>query len=76
MILEVEELPKSAKILLNDSDGSYEYHIEKMGNKIYLKSSLVFTKAIFEPEDYVRLKDFYASIVKKQNEMIVFKKRN
>ena len=33
-------------------------------------------KAIFEPEDYDTLRDFYAAVIKKQNEMIVFKKKN
>jgi transglutaminase-like putative cysteine protease len=73
---EVEELPKSEKILLDDSTGSYEYTIVMTGNRIHLKSHLAFTQAIFEPEEYTRLKDFYAVIVRKQNEMIVFKKKN
>ena len=73
---EIEEIPKSEKVFLNESDGSYEYKVEVSGNKIRVKSVLILTKAIFEPEDYVRLKDFYATMIKKQNEMIVFKKKN
>jgi hypothetical protein len=73
---EVEELPKSERILFNDTDAVYEYKVEMTGNRIHLKSHLAFTKAIFDPEDYARLKDFYAVVVRKQNEMIVFKKKN
>jgi uncharacterized protein YfkK (UPF0435 family) len=62
---EIEELPKSEKILLNESDGSFEYMIEKTGNSIRVKSVIILNKAIFEPEDYNKLKDFYAAIIKK-----------
>jgi hypothetical protein len=72
---EIEEIPKSEKIVLNDSDGSYEYMVEISGNRILIKSVMSLNKAIFEPEDYIRLKDFYATIIRKQTEMIVFKKK-
>jgi Domain of Unknown Function with PDB structure (DUF3857)/Domain of Unknown Function with PDB structure (DUF3858)/Transglutaminase-like superfamily len=73
---EIDELPKSQKFLLNETEGSYDYQIETAGNKIKIKSSMILSKAIFEPEDYNSLKDFYAAIIKKQNEIIVFRKKN
>jgi hypothetical protein len=73
---EIDELPKSQKFLLNETDGSYDYQIETAGNKIKIKSSMILNKAIFEPEDYNSLKDFYAAIIKKQSEIIVFKKKS
>ena len=72
---EAEELPKSEKIMLNELDGSFEYRVETNGNKIQIKSITILNKAIFEPEDYDKLKDFYTTIIRKQNEMIVFKKK-
>jgi Domain of Unknown Function with PDB structure (DUF3857)/Transglutaminase-like superfamily len=72
---EIDELPKSQKFLLNETEGSYDYHIETAGNQIKIKSSTILNKAIFEPEDYNSLKDFYTAIIKKQNEIIVFKKK-
>jgi hypothetical protein len=71
---QVEEMPKPETIFLNDSDARYDYAAEKSGNKIHIKSVMVMSRAIFEPEDYNRLKDFYANIIRKQSEMIVFKK--
>ncbi len=71
----IEKLPKSEKFLLNDSEASYEYIISLSGNKIHLKSSLVFTKSIFEPEDYGQIRDFYAGMIKNQNELFVFRKK-
>jgi hypothetical protein len=72
---DVDELPKSEKFLLNESDGFYEYQVEKNGIRIHVKSTMVLNKAIFEPEDYNRLKDFYSNMIRKQSEMIVFKRK-
>ena len=71
---EVEELPKSVRIKLNESDGIFEYLIQKNENSIQLKNVLNIKKATFAPEDYNNLRDFYAYVVKKQAEEIVFKK--
>lgn len=71
---EVEEIPKPAMLKLND-DGFFVYEISLSANHILLKSSIVYKKAIFDPKDYNALRDFLAFIIKKQNEMIVFKKK-
>jgi hypothetical protein len=71
---EVEELPKSVRIKLNDNDGIFEYLIQKNENNIQFKCVLNIKKATFDPEDYNTIRDFYAYIVKKQSELIVFKK--
>jgi hypothetical protein len=71
---EVEEMPKSERIRLNEKDGSFDYLIQKDEHTIQLKSVININKAVFEPEDYNTLKQFYTEIIKKQGEMIVFKK--
>ena len=71
----VDELPKSARVSLNDKDGSFEYLIAKDENGIQLRSRIRLNKATFEPDDYNTLRDFFAYVVKKQNEQIVFKKK-
>jgi hypothetical protein len=71
---EVEEMPKSERIRLNEKDGSFDYLIQKDEHTIQLKSVVNINKAVFEPEDYNTLKQFYTEIIKKQGEMIVFKK--
>jgi hypothetical protein len=73
---EVEEVSKSQKILLNETEGYYDYQVETVGNLIKIKSVVVLNKAIFEPEEYNSLKDFYSAVIKKQNDMIVFKKKS
>lgn len=71
----VDELPKSAKVLFNDDEGFFEYLIGKDDNNIQLRSRIKLIKANFKPEDYSTLRDFFAFVVKKQSEQIVFKKK-
>jgi hypothetical protein len=70
----VDELPKSARINLNEKEGSFEYSISVEDNIISLKTRLKLNKATFLPEDYAYLRDFYDYIYKKTAEPIVFKK--
>jgi hypothetical protein len=70
----VEELPKSVKVLLNETEGSYEYRIASDGQNIQLRSVLILKRTHFDPEDYPTLRDFFAAVVKKQGEVIVFRK--
>ncbi len=69
-----DEIPKSAKILLNDTEGYFEYLIQKSGDRIQMRARLKLKKADFETEDYSTLRDFYSYVVKKESEQIVFKK--
>jgi hypothetical protein len=71
----VDELPKSTKVSLNETDGFFEYIIAKDDANIQLRSRIKLNKANFSPDDYSSLRDFYGFIVKKQSEQIVFKKK-
>jgi len=71
----VDELPKSAKVSLNDGDGFFEYLIEKSDNQINLRTRVKLDKATFAPEDYESLRSFFDYVVKKHAEQIVFKKK-
>lgn len=71
---EVDELPETEKLLLNDKDGYFEYRVTNNGKKIILVSKIILTKAFYENADYTPLRDFFAVIVKKHAEQFVFKK--
>ncbi|MFT3935450.1 MAG: DUF3857 domain-containing protein [Chitinophagaceae bacterium] len=71
----VEETPKSAKVAFNDDEGMFEYIIQKSESLIQLRCRVKLNKATFTPEDYNSLREFFAFIVKKQNEQIVLKKK-
>lgn len=71
----VDDMPKSAKVSLNDEEGFFEYLIEKTDKEINLRSRIKLKKANFLPEDYASLRNFFDHIVKKHAEQIVFKKK-
>lgn len=70
----IDELPKSARISLNETEGMFEYIVQTDGKSIQLKCSIQLKKANFEPEDYETLRNFFTYIVKKESEQFVFKK--
>ena len=72
---EIDELPKSIKLLFNESDGFFEYILAKSGNNIQLRSRIKLARATFEPEEYAELREFFAMIVKKHAEQIILKKK-
>ena len=72
---EVEELPKSVRVTLNQGDGSFEYLLQKTESAVMMRCHLKLNKATFEPDEYNTLRDFFAFIVKKQGEQIVFMKK-
>lgn len=70
----IDELPKSARVTLNENDGMFEYIIAQSGNRIQMRCRIVIKKATFFSDDYQTLRDFYTFIVKKEAEPIVFSK--
>lgn len=72
----VDELPKSARIAYNGNEGLFEYLIARQENSIQLRCRIKLDRAQFPAEDYNSLRDFYAFIIKKQNEEIILKKQN
>jgi hypothetical protein len=72
---QVEELPKSTMVRLGDSSGYFEYILSQDGDQIHFRTRIRLMKANYQPEEYAVLRDFYAAVVKKENEQIVFKKK-
>jgi len=70
----VEELPKSTRVMLKEKEGMFEYMIAQSSGHIQMHTRVKLDKAIYSPEDYQTLRDFYAYIVKKEADQIVFRK--
>ena len=70
----MDELPKPARVTLNNNEGIFEYLIQQSGNNIQLRCRTKLNKATFEPEDYETLRNFFTFVVEKESEQIVFKK--
>jgi hypothetical protein len=72
---QVEELPKSTRVRLGDSSGYFEYVLSADGDQIHFRTRIKLVKANYEPQDYASLRAFFANIVSKESEQIVFKKK-
>ncbi len=72
---EVEEMPKPIKAIINNDGGLFEYLLRLNGRTIELRSRVYIKKAIFYPEDYQLLRDFFSLVTGKQSEPIVFRKK-
>ncbi len=72
---EVEEMPKQGRVRLGDGDGSYEYLFQVDSDAIQFRSRLTLKRTFFMPDAYEPLRTFFATVMKKQGEVIVFKKK-
>lgn len=72
----VEEMPKSMRLRINEDDGKYEYLIsyDKQINQVMFQRSFVLNKADFPNTDYETLRNVFDMVVKKEAELIVFRK--
>jgi transglutaminase-like putative cysteine protease len=71
---QVDELPKSARIMLNENEGMFEYLVSGTTEAVQMRCRLQLKRATYLNEDYESLRDFFAYVVKKEAEQIVFKK--
>jgi hypothetical protein len=71
---QVDEMPKSARVNYNDNEGFFEYIIQKGQSNLQMRVHLKLNKTFFPTEEYTTLRDFFAFVVKKESEQIVFKK--
>jgi len=71
---QVDELPQSTRVAYNGNEGMFEYLIQKGEGNLQMRVHLKLNKAFFDVEEYNTLRDFFAMVVKKENEQIVFKK--
>lgn len=70
---EVEELPEATRIGLPNKGGSFMYNASVNGNKVQLMSKFAINQALFVPEEYDAIKQFYDLMVAKHAEQIVLK---
>jgi hypothetical protein len=71
----VDELPKSKMFMLPGNAARYSYNIAQTGDFISVTSNFQINKGIFPQTEYLNLREFYALVVGKQAEQIVFKKK-
>ncbi|PSL20829.1 DUF3858 domain-containing protein [Chitinophaga ginsengisoli] len=72
----VEEIPKSAMVKFNENEGVFQYLIQQNESSIQFRSRIKLNRAVFAPDEYNSLREFFDMIVKKQSEQIVLKRKS
>lgn len=71
----VDEVPASEKFVYGDNETiNFSYIVQKVENKILIACSTNLKTCIIPAMDYEALRDFWAKIYNKQNELITIKK--
>ena len=70
----VESLPAPAAVAMPDGAGKFSFNITSSGKSIQMQCVSDINKAIFSPDEYSMLKDYYKLLIEKENEKIVLKK--
>ena len=70
----IESLPKITAVNMEDNLGSFKYSIQGQGDKVQLLMIMDLNQAVFTPDYYQTVKDFFGKMVEKQTEKIVLKK--
>jgi len=71
----IGEMPKSEKVILADSSALFEYMTNQDTERIQLHYRMQIRKTYFGVEEYKGLRDFFAFIIRKEKEQIVFTKK-
>ncbi|HEX2976394.1 MAG TPA: hypothetical protein VHO68_10690, partial [Bacteroidales bacterium] len=72
----VVELPADIIFNLGKSDGKFEFSCSKNGNVLQIRRYMSLDKFAFPPSQYPAIQDFYSMIIKKESELIVFRKNS
>ncbi|HEY4063578.1 MAG TPA: transglutaminase domain-containing protein [Puia sp.] len=70
----VEQLPKSQRVIMDDSTCIFEYRAESDGKNIRLSSMVRIKRTWFPVEGYEGLRNFFSLVANKEKEQIIFKK--
>ncbi|MEE1944410.1 transglutaminase domain-containing protein [Pedobacter sp. KR3-3] len=71
---EMLEKPKDIAIALPASGGRYIIQSDMVDDKLTVNQILQFNKAIYSPEEYLYLKEFYSKIIQNQKTDVLLKK--
>lgn len=73
--LQVDESPANVAFQLPLGGGKFVLSTTNIGNKITMIHSLSLNKAIYGPDEYHHLKEYYARIIQAQQSQFVFKRK-
>jgi len=71
----IQEIPKTANIILPDKTGKFVYRTSANDTTIMVFINVAITKPVFTQDEYFNVKQLFAEIVNKGSEPIILKKR-
>jgi len=71
---QVEEIPKAVKINLNNEGCSCLYNVQIVENQIMVRYIFTLKRILYTKDEYQTLRNFWGTVVDKNNEQIVLKK--
>lgn len=72
---EIDKLPKGGIYKLPEDNGTFTISYVTEGKTLMVKSTINVSKSLYTPEEYFDLKELFKTVVEKQAEQIVFKKK-
>jgi len=72
---EVDKLPKGGIYKLPEDNGTFTINYVAEGKTLMVRSIINVNKSLYTPEEYFDLKELFKTVVEKQAEQIVFKKK-
>lgn len=73
--ISVVDKPKSMSIALANNGGKYLASTEMQDDSFVFNQMIQFNNPVYDPDDYLSLKEFYSRIIQLQKTDIVFKKK-
>lgn len=73
---EIDKLPKSGNYKLPDEKGSFSISYITEGKMLMVRSIINVNKSLYTSDEYFDLKELFKTIVEKQAEQIVFKRKS
>ncbi|WP_430410042.1 transglutaminase domain-containing protein [Kordia sp.] len=71
---EIESIPKSLAMAMEDNLGEFKYMVSQTGNRINVSTSVKINTLIIPSMYYGNIKEFYKMLVEKEQEKVVLKK--
>jgi hypothetical protein len=72
---ELDELPQGKVLSIDNKSATYALNVARFADKVNITWRLKINRTLFQPSEYVALRDFYARVVSKKSENIVFRKK-
>ncbi len=69
----IESIPENELIYITDKTGKYSFKTLDVGDYVKIESKLIMNGTYYFVEEYEQLQKFFSEVIKKPNEILIFK---